>query len=138
MEKISDIEKKYYTIFGYNNFTHDILDAKIKAKKLVNKFNTSWFINNTDLDEKIKTLATKAELKAEQDKKVKLQKYDSSIFIGQSYFVYNGAQNYLIFQRLYYILKRLTGTGKIVSWKSKCLPSERIITPPPTTTNSLY
>ena len=70
MEKISGIEKKYYTIFGYNNFTHDILDAKIKAKKLVNKSNTSWFINNTDLDEKIKTLATKAELKAEQDKKV--------------------------------------------------------------------
>ena len=41
MEKISGIEKKYYTIFGYNNFTHDILDAKIKAKKLVNKSNTS-------------------------------------------------------------------------------------------------
>ena len=42
--------------------------------------------------EKIKKIATKTELNAEQDKIVKLQIYDSSFFIGQSYFVNDGAQ----------------------------------------------
>ena len=42
--------------------------------------------------EKIKKIATKTELNAEQDKIVKLQIYDSSLFIGQSYFVNDGAQ----------------------------------------------
>ena len=51
--------------------------------------------------EEIKPLATKAELKAEQDKIVKLQTYDSSLFIGQSYFSNDGAQLYLIFQPIY-------------------------------------
>ena len=39
---------------------------------------------------------TKAELKTEQDKIVKLQTYDLSFFIGQSYFFNDGAQLYLI------------------------------------------
>ena len=50
----------------YNNkFTGKILDAKIK--KRVNESNISVFINISDLDKKIETLTTKAELKAEQD-----------------------------------------------------------------------
>ena len=60
-------------------------------------------------------LATKAELKAEQDKRVKLQTYDLSLFIGQSYFVSDGAQLYLILQLLYYTLKSLGDTEKNVS-----------------------
>ena len=36
------------------------LAAKIKDKKLVNESEISEFINTTDLDEKIKTLAIKA------------------------------------------------------------------------------
>ena len=46
----------------------------------------AWFINNADLDKKVATLATKAELKAEQDKIIKLQTFDSSYFWGKSYF----------------------------------------------------
>ena len=42
--------------------------------------------------EEITTLATKIELKAEQDKIVKIQTHDLSIFIGQSYFFNDGAQ----------------------------------------------
>ena len=42
--------------------------------------------------EKIKKIATKTELNAEQDKIVKLQIYDSSFFIGQNYFVNDGTQ----------------------------------------------
>ena len=72
--------------------------------------------------EEIKTLATKAELKEKQDKIVKLQTYDLSLFTGQIYFANDGAQPYLIFQILYYTLKRLDNTEKIyVLWKSKRL-----------------
>ena len=35
----------------------------------VDKSDPSWFIDNSDLDKKIATLGTKAELKAEQKKK---------------------------------------------------------------------
>ena len=52
---------------------NDILDTKIKNK-----------------NKKITTLATKAELKVEQNKIEKLQTYDdSSLFIDQSYFGHN-------------------------------------------------
>ena len=43
-----------------------------------------------------KTLAKKAELKAEQDKIVKLQIHGLNVFINQSYFANDGAQHYLM------------------------------------------
>ena len=46
----------------------------------------------------IKILAAKVEIKAEQDKMVKGQRYDLSLFIGQCYFNYDGVQHYLIFE----------------------------------------
>ena len=62
-------------------------------------------VNDYDLNEKIKTLATKeetetlatkAELKAEQGKILKLQTNDLSLFIGQRCFKNNKAHFYLI------------------------------------------
>ena len=53
---------------------------------------------NDKIKEKIKTLATKAELKAEQDKIVKLQISDSSLFISKSYFNNDTVLLYLIFE----------------------------------------
>ena len=55
-------------------------------------------MNNSDLDNKIATAATKAELKEEQDKMLKLQVFDSSYFRGKSHFEDDGMQNYLLFQ----------------------------------------
>ena len=55
-----------------NKFTSQTLDAKIKQKQLVDKSAIAGFINNADLNKKVATLATKAELKAEQDKIIKL------------------------------------------------------------------
>ena len=60
---ISDVEKKYFITLDYNIFTREILDAKIK--KRVNKSDLSGFMNNSDLDKKIATLVTKAELLTE-------------------------------------------------------------------------
>ena len=45
---MSDIESKYFTTSDYNKFMNNILDAKIKNKKLVNK-SVSGFIDNSDL-----------------------------------------------------------------------------------------
>ena len=63
-----------------------------------------------------------------QNKIEKLQICDSTLFIGSSHFFNDGAQLYLIFQPLYYTLKRLGDTEKIVSWKSKGLLAEKLIT----------
>ena len=65
----------------------------MKEKKLVNEFNTSGFIDNSDLDKRITTLATKAELKAKQDKIVKIQAFDSIYFRGKSHFEGDRTQN---------------------------------------------
>ena len=48
--------------------------------------------------------------------------------ICQSYFSKDWAQLYLIFQTLYYTLKRLRNAEKIVSWKSKGLSAEKLTT----------
>ena len=63
--KILPIQANYFTTPDYGRFTGEIID---KEKGLVDKFHISGFIDNSDLDKKIATLATKAELKAEQGK----------------------------------------------------------------------
>ena len=88
--KISEIEKKYFSTDDYNSFTSGILDAKIKQKELVIKSDTSNLVNNTNLNTKLTTLATKAELKAEQDKVVKLQTHDLSFLFGKNFFGNDG------------------------------------------------
>ena len=63
---------KYITTSDYSKFTSDILDVKIKQKELVNNSDVSNHIKISELNTKLATLATKAKLKAEQDKIVKL------------------------------------------------------------------
>ena len=54
--EIPDTDVKYFTMSDYNKFTNDILDTKIKQ-------NTSKFIKNIGLDEKIKNQQQKQNLK---------------------------------------------------------------------------
>ena len=128
-------KNKYFTTSAYSKFTNNIFDGKIAAKKLVNEsglktgLKSVLKIKTLATKDQIKKWATKAEFKAEQDKIVKLQTYDLSLFIGQSYFVIDGAQLYLILQVLYYTLKRLGDTGKVVSWKSKGLSVKKLAIP---------
>ena len=70
--KILEIEEIYITTSDYNKFTTEILDAKLKQKKLVIKSGITSLVKNSDLNTKLAALATKAELKAEQDKIVRL------------------------------------------------------------------
>ena len=67
--KISDIEAKCFTTSDINKFKNE----KYKRSQLINLIFGGVKILNSDLEKKIATLATKAELKAEQDKTVKLQ-----------------------------------------------------------------
>ena len=123
---MSDIEDKCFSLSDHNKFLSDILNAKVKEKELVHKSYISGFVDNFDLDKKIGTLAAKAELKAEHDKTEKLQTYDSSLFIVQSFVDNNGLQNFLIFRPIYKIFKILTGlTDTIVEKESKGLSNEK-------------
>ena len=79
--KILDIDKKYVSTSDYK-FKKEILNAKIKEKKLVDQSDISNLIKNSDLNTKLATLATKSQLKAEQDKIVKLQTFKSNYFCG--------------------------------------------------------
>ena len=55
-------------------------------------------INNAELNKKVAALATKAKLKAEQDKILKLQALDLFDFKGKNHFEDGGTQICLIFQ----------------------------------------
>ena len=95
--KLSDIEKKYFPTSYYNNFTSEIIDAKIKEKELGNKFNIC--LKNSDLNAKLAALATKAELKAEKDKIVKLQTHNLSFLLGKNVFDDDAFQDMFAHQR---------------------------------------
>ena len=66
----------------YNNFTSDILYAKIKRRELLNKSDIFDQVKNSDFNAKLATLA----LKAEQDENAKLQTHELSYFL--VYFIF--------------------------------------------------
>ena len=76
--KILEIQSNYITTADCNKFTKNILANNIKSKGFLDKFYIAGFINNIELNKKVATLATKARLKADQDKIIKLQAFDSS------------------------------------------------------------
>ena len=61
--EIKDVKDKYFTTSEYNKFMNNILDAKIKTKKIANGSSLNEKIKTLKAKEEIKTLATKAELK---------------------------------------------------------------------------
>ena len=73
---------------------------------MVRKSDIADLVKNAELDKNVATLATKAELKAEQDKIIKRQAFDSSYFGGKNHFEDDGTQNYLIFHPMYKYLKK--------------------------------
>ena len=81
-------------------------------------------------------LATKAELKAEQDEIIKLQAFDSSCFHDKSHFKDNGTQNYLVLQPMYRYFKKIDSGNHISVGKSKGL-SDESINPSAASDNSL-
>ena len=67
--EILDIKSKFFTTADYNRFSNEKLDLKIKQKQLVNKSHISGFIDNSNFNNIVATLAIKAKLKSRQDEK---------------------------------------------------------------------
>ena len=88
------------------------------------------FKDNSDLDQKITTLATKAKLNSD------LQAFDSSYFRGKSNFEDDGTHDYLVFQSLYKYFKAVANTNKVTLKKSRGF-SDESIKPLLTSDNSL-
>ena len=66
--KISGNGNEYITTDDYNKFTKSVNDNSIRSNKLLYTYDIINFITSTQLDRKAAKFATKAELKAEQDK----------------------------------------------------------------------
>ena len=112
--KISGIEAKYFTTSGYNKFTKETLNAKIKEKGIVHKSNISNLVENSDSNTKLAT-STKTVLNAEQDKIVKLQEFDSSHLRGKNQLEDDDTQNYVVFHPVlrYFIMIANTNKGTV-------------------------
>ena len=126
--KINEIEKKiadhnhdkYITIPEFTKLTPEIFAARLKQATFVNKKYFDYQLKN--FDKKITSKKTK-HARVENEFK-KLKTFDSSLFIGQSYFNNDGAQLYLIFHPVYKPIT--TDLPNIISrWESKGLSNEK-------------
>ena len=118
--KILDIEAKYFSSSDYNQFKSEILDANIKEKGLVGKFDISWFKNKSDLYKKIATL------EAEEDKITRLKAFAFRCFRGKSHFEDDETQNYLALQPVYNYFKAIANGNKVTAQKPIELSGESI------------
>ena len=140
--KVTEIENKL------NNHSHDkCIDTPEFNKLAVNVFDTRLaqanVVTKTDFDAKLSSLNRKVTKNKTgyvlvQNELNKLKTFDSSYFIGKSYFEEDGLQNYLVFQPLKKYFKVISNAnGKYISsWQSKGL-SDETIKPPATSDNSL-
>ena len=89
------------------NFIKENFDVEIKVKWLVNKSGISNLVITSPLNTKLSKLATKAELKAEQDIIVKLKAFIVSHLHGKSRFGGDGTYNYLVIRLVSRYFKKL-------------------------------
>ena len=74
-------------------------------------------------------MATKAQLKAEQEKMTKLEAFGSSSSPVKSDFEDDGTENYLVFQSMGRYFIKIVNTYCISEWKSKGLSDESVKSP---------
>ena len=88
---------------------------------MVDRSDISILVKSSGLNKKPGTLATKAELKAEQDKIIQLQAFDSSYFHRKSVFDDDGFQIKFVYQLTFNALelKKDKGTEYVNGLKSK-------------------
>ena len=131
--KVTEIENKL------NNNNHDkYIDTSESNKVAADVFNARTaqanLITKTDFDAKLLNLNRKItknkskHLLVENELK-KLKKFDSSYFIGKSYFDEDGTKNYLVFQpivRYFKVNTIINVADYVLSWKSKGISAESI------------
>ena len=76
--KLSETKKNILLLLN-NKFTNNILDAKITEKKLANESGSDDNMKTPATKGEVNTLVIKAELKADQDKIVKLETHEFKI-----------------------------------------------------------
>ena len=81
------------------NVNISFLVKKTNYNIIISDTEKSYFASS-DLDTKLATLPTKAKLKAQQEKIVKVQAFDSSSFCGKSHFEDDVTQNYLLLESI--------------------------------------
>ena len=94
-----DNSTKYITTQEFNKLTSQNFVARLAYANLASKNDIANFVKNTDFDDKLKKITKNITLNNSKHALVenelkKLQKFDSSLFIGQSYFSNEGAQLY--------------------------------------------
>ena len=83
MQETTDIENGYISTDDYKKFTKDIVSERMKREEFLKRTDIADLVKISDLidlNEKVATLAIKAELKAEQES------FDSSYFRSKSIF----------------------------------------------------
>ena len=132
---------KYITTPEFNKFTADIFALRLKWANLASRSDLVNLVNKTYFDEKLKNLyrkitSNKTKIVLVENEFKKLQTFDSSLFIGQSYFNNDGAQLYLKFQPIYKTITTFPGLKNTMSeWESKGLSNEKFR--PPYTVNKI-
>ena len=92
---------------------------------LASKSQFDNLVNKTDYDDKLKKLneqitSNKTKHVLVENERKKLRTFDSSLFVGQSYFNNDGAQLYLIFQPIFKTVTTFSGLPNIIlQWESK-------------------
>ena len=130
--KISEFEKKvtdhnhdkYITTPEFNTLSVSVFNARLSQANLITKI---------DFDAKLSSLNRKITSNKSKhllaENKLKKQKtLYSSYFIGKRHFEEDGAQNYLVFQPMYWYFKIIAGVGNgsyIYYRQSKGLSDER-------------
>ena len=97
------------------------IDCGFTLKRVHDMIRTYSLVKSSDLNKKIATLATKVELKAEQDKIMKLEAFDSINVHGKMFFGDDSSQNIFAYQPTpdTLELKKDKSTDYVNSWKSK-------------------
>ena len=125
-KKITDHDHdKYITNPEFNKLTAENSAARLIQANLASKNDIDNFIKKTDfvgnlknLDKKVSSNERKHLLVGNELKR--LQIFDSSFFIDQSYFNNDGSQNYLKFQPIYKSTTTFFGLPDTISgWGSK-------------------
>ena len=112
-----------------------LLQNKLTLENCVARLKQVNLVNKTDFDDKLKILnrkitwnKTKYVLVKNEFKK--FETFDSSLFIGQSYFNNDGVQLYLIFQPIYKTITTFSSLKDTFSeWESKELSNEKFTCP---------
>ena len=125
----------YFVTSEFNKLTAENFAARLDQANLASRSDIANLVKKTDFDDKLKNLnekvtSNKTKLLLVENEFKKLQTFDSSLFIGQSYFNNDGGQLYLIFQPICKTITLFSGLPDTVSeWESKGLSNEKFKAP---------